>query len=169
MALTPGAICPCCIFLVGSLTCEVNWWSVPILAVKLVDEVQCCLKWAMALQHGLFFRWSHCRCVLGGNKLWLMHGLQAAFWQHIEFGDRPSTTGYEFKSPPHVGKHPSTRHWIFTSRGAARLLLTLHLDPACCEKRISLQGSIKCHISAIMHSTGGKAEVKLPVQITAPH
>lgn len=31
-----------------------------------------------------------------------------SFWQHIDFGDRPSTVGHMFK--PHVVKHPSTRH-----------------------------------------------------------
>lgn len=79
----------------------------------------------------------------------------ASFRQHIEFGDRPSTTGHEFKPPCRQTSFNTTLN-LYQLQGCSPVT-----DPAlrpCCEKRISLQGSIKCHISTIMHSREVKHE-----------
>lgn len=74
--------------------------------------------------------------------------------QHVEFGDRPSTS-CEHKPRCRQTSFNTTVNLYRPCGGS------LVSDPAlrpCCEKRISLQGSIKCHISTIMHSGEVKQE-----------
>lgn len=78
-------------------------------------------------------------------------GSNTIFWQHIEFGDCPSTTSHEFKPPCRQTSFNTTLN-LYQLQGCSPVT-----DPAlspCCEKKISPQGSIKCHISTVMHSRG---------------
>lgn len=90
---------------------------------------------------------------------WKQHTVETetsgSFWQHIEFGDRPSTTGRELKPPCRQTSFNTTLN-LYQLQGCSPIT-----DPAlrpCCEKKISLQGSIKCHISTLMHSREVKQE-----------
>lgn len=88
------------------------------------------------------------------NVLTLKQQTPGSFLQHSMFSDCPSTS-HEFKPPCQQTSFNTTLN-LYWLQGRSPLT-----DPAlrpCCEKKISLQGSIKCHISAIMHSGEVKQE-----------